>query len=124
MVVGMSCRIDIQSCCKLGVALDLEAFIVAFQFLFCVARRGLGGEAADLLLLVLAGTSDEGLCLAGLKFFAWIWCVTFIHTIVFTNCLLASTSLLTRQTGVLALSLAMTFFLAAVDSALQHLTTR
>jgi hypothetical protein len=73
---------------------------------------------------MLAGTSDEGLCLAGRCLFAWVWCVARLGAGVVADCPFAATRLRAWRFSIFTVSLAMAVLLAKVNATFQFLPTR
>lgn len=65
MVVAVGCWIDVERGCEAAVAVQTEAFVVAFQLWTRWGGIGVGGGAADGLAKRAAGAGYYCLCGAG-----------------------------------------------------------
>lgn len=115
---------DVQCCCKLGVALEAQTFVVARQGLPLKDWIGLRSIALHLLLDVLTLAGNDDLCWTWLILFTWIRSMARIETWMTT-----SDGSLGLATGVWAMSQFRVFtfawavaaLLAGMNAALQTL---
>jgi len=128
VIVRMGRRVDFKSRSQLMVALQTETFVVALQGRLGrrprVESRGL---ATDLLLAILAGTSDECLRLAGLVLLAGIRGVALLCASVLARFADFTTWLQAVCPGdpyVFALPGSVAVFLALMSAALERLAAR